>query len=525
MAIPIFEDFLYPFLLQLRDKDISKKEMRDALAEFFHLSEEDLSLKTKGGTTFQFNDRIGWSFQYLRRALMVESAVRGKYHLTQRGRDYLNSHDTLSKKDLMEYPEFAQYAKGHTKKEIQTQQKKVPLSAGSYMMHNDNWQEIVETIKPIINEENSYAMFFNSVVSGFQILGWKKSNGSLVAHPASETKGKEGVIYLCAKKGNLQIPVVPLSDKGEKAADSRYTTLFDVMAKKKCQVGLSFSDSIQLFFSDGTDEGEPICLSTINYNELDIYGNAFCNLFSFQLFDFKKLVDFCIEEREKLLGPSDLYERIVELSEDPQALSLLIKNYLMSEGCDEEKVSNEISQYTFELKIKKNGGKEVVSDKTIHKESSLDNTKFSFDGGKTYYNKRHFVLNVVRRYVSEHPGITLEELEQVFPSKIISKERGVVRPLSLVNNWKKVKPDITKRYFMATNEVVTLADGMEIVVNNQWGSHFPKFLDIAGTLYDVMSDQPYMGKDKWEKEKKPEVNADHGIKISAVSLSKFKTRK
>ncbi len=72
MAIPIFEDFLYPFLLQLRDKDISKKEMRDALAEFFHLSEEDLSFKTKGGTTFQFNDRIGWSFQYLRRALMVE---------------------------------------------------------------------------------------------------------------------------------------------------------------------------------------------------------------------------------------------------------------------------------------------------------------------------------------------------------------------------------------------------------------------------------------------------------------------
>ena len=39
MAIPKFEDFLYPFLLQLKDKDVSNKEMKDRIISHFSLSE------------------------------------------------------------------------------------------------------------------------------------------------------------------------------------------------------------------------------------------------------------------------------------------------------------------------------------------------------------------------------------------------------------------------------------------------------------------------------------------------------
>jgi len=63
MAIPKFEDFLYPFLYQLKDKDVSTKEMKDALVLHFGLTEEDCSIKTKSGSAFQLNDRIGWTRQ------------------------------------------------------------------------------------------------------------------------------------------------------------------------------------------------------------------------------------------------------------------------------------------------------------------------------------------------------------------------------------------------------------------------------------------------------------------------------
>lgn len=110
MAIPKFEDFLYPFLIQLKDKDISTKEMKDALVKHFNLTEEDCSLKTKSGSAFQLNDRIGWCRQWLRRALFIEIPQRGIYSITQRGKDYLQSHTDLRQENLLQYPEYAEFA-------------------------------------------------------------------------------------------------------------------------------------------------------------------------------------------------------------------------------------------------------------------------------------------------------------------------------------------------------------------------------------------------------------------------------
>ena len=89
MAIPKFEDFLFPFLTQLKDKDVSSKEMKEALVQYFGLTEEDCLLRTKGGSAFQIDDRIGWVRQWLRRALFIEIPVRGTYRITKRGADYL----------------------------------------------------------------------------------------------------------------------------------------------------------------------------------------------------------------------------------------------------------------------------------------------------------------------------------------------------------------------------------------------------------------------------------------------------
>ena len=110
MAIPKFEKFLYPFLQQLKNKDVTTKEMRETLIKHFNLTAEDCSLRTKNGTAYQFNDRINWSRQWLRRALFIEIPQRGVYHITERGLDFLNSHNDLTEKDLLKYPEFAEYS-------------------------------------------------------------------------------------------------------------------------------------------------------------------------------------------------------------------------------------------------------------------------------------------------------------------------------------------------------------------------------------------------------------------------------
>lgn len=112
MAVPKFEEFLFPFLMLIKDRDMSPKEMREGLIDYFQLTGEDCSLKTKGGTSTQINDRINWVRQYLRRALFISLPQRGIYRITSRGKEYLQSHSSLTKKDLMVYPEFSNYATG-----------------------------------------------------------------------------------------------------------------------------------------------------------------------------------------------------------------------------------------------------------------------------------------------------------------------------------------------------------------------------------------------------------------------------
>ena len=111
MAIPKVEDFLYPFLFRLKDmNNVSIKEMRKYIIEHFHLTDEDCKLRTKSGSANQLDDRLGWSRQWLRRALFIEIPQRGVYKITKRGVEYLQNHTDLRQTDLMKYPEFAEYA-------------------------------------------------------------------------------------------------------------------------------------------------------------------------------------------------------------------------------------------------------------------------------------------------------------------------------------------------------------------------------------------------------------------------------
>lgn len=111
MAVPIFEDFLYPFLCQIKDNNQSKKEITDALIKHFNLSAEDCAILTRNGSTTRLKDRIGWTLQYLRRAKFVDIPQRGVYQITQRGKDYLQNHKSLCIKDLLEYPEFQTFSR------------------------------------------------------------------------------------------------------------------------------------------------------------------------------------------------------------------------------------------------------------------------------------------------------------------------------------------------------------------------------------------------------------------------------
>ncbi len=109
-----------------------------------------------------------------------------------------------------------------------------------------------------------------------------------------------------------------------------------------------------------------------------------------------------------------------------------------------------------------------------------DKTKYMFDGRICLKNR--LVLEVVKKYVSEHSPINFEELRQVFYDKL-QGSFGVVREKSTINEQNQI------RYFLKEADIITMDDGTEVVVSNQWGKDNIKiFIVLAKSLGYVIKE-------------------------------------
>lgn len=223
MAIPKFEDFLYPFLLQLKDKEKSNKEIKESLITHFGISDEDRLLKTKGGSAYQVDDRIGWCRQWLRRALFIEIPEKGIYRITQRGSEYLKNHSDLRQNDLLEYPEYASYAGITVNKKKEAAQDSViaseeltpteQLEAAMKKINDDLAADILQKAR-----EMTPAKFEQLVLDLLLAMGYGGTNKDLAkVTPISHDNGVDGIIpedalgldkiYIQAKRYKEGLPV------------------------------------------------------------------------------------------------------------------------------------------------------------------------------------------------------------------------------------------------------------------------------------------------------------------------------
>lgn len=136
----------------------------------------------------------------------------------------------------------------------------------------------------------------------------------------------------------------------------------------------------------------------------------------------------------------------------------------------------------------------VVSHKdTPVKEVKLSKEKESLRGtgvkillnGKGPYNKRKFVLEVVREFLRENPQVTIPQLKELFPKTLLGSwgnwnfiETDIAAAKNLVNSG----TSSTLRHFV--NDVLTSpGDGVNFVVASQWDyNNLPNILLLVKSL-------------------------------------------
>jgi hypothetical protein len=140
---------------------------------------------------------------------------------------------------------------------------------------------------------------------------------------------------------------------------------------------------------------------------------------------------------------------------------------------------------------------EGVSPQVTEADSALaarerDKTKYLFNG--SMYGKGRLVLAVVRKYVTDNPDTSFDQLQSIFP-KSIQGSFGVFNLYDHVQG--KYSGKQHKRHFVKPEEIIQLTDA-QVVVCTEWGVvNIGNFLDIVNELgYDVKSLTNDIQKDK-----------------------------
>jgi restriction system protein len=93
MAIPAYEAMLGLMLaLHADGSELQRASVRAALAEHFHLSQEDLQEMLPSGRQRTFHNRVNWAAVYLAQAGLLDRPLRGTTRITGRGREVLARH-------------------------------------------------------------------------------------------------------------------------------------------------------------------------------------------------------------------------------------------------------------------------------------------------------------------------------------------------------------------------------------------------------------------------------------------------
>ncbi|WP_448573821.1 restriction endonuclease [Trichothermofontia sp.] len=94
------------------NRELTKNEAVEVLAQELNLTEEDLREMLPSGTQSTFGNRVGWAATYLKKAGLLETTRRGYYQITATGRELLDKRpQVINVKLLEQYPEFLEFKK------------------------------------------------------------------------------------------------------------------------------------------------------------------------------------------------------------------------------------------------------------------------------------------------------------------------------------------------------------------------------------------------------------------------------
>lgn len=202
MNNPKFQEYMRALLEVLTSgKSLPRKELYEAMALKFNLSQEQMLETTKAGHKLIYKDRIHWAITYLTRAGLVERLEDGSSRITNEGKVVvLDKENDINSKFLERYESFKIFKYGYAEKnnnELECNDNESQLSTPTdrieeaiLEIHND-LQETV--LKKII--ANGPDFFEHLVLKLLCKMGYSGTNGFGYVTASKCDGGIDGIVY------------------------------------------------------------------------------------------------------------------------------------------------------------------------------------------------------------------------------------------------------------------------------------------------------------------------------------------
>ncbi|MEK5031625.1 restriction endonuclease [Paenibacillus sp. FSL R7-0302] len=221
MAVPGYQDFMYPFLNQMKDgKEYKLQEIYVLLAKHFRLTDDDITELLPSGKQTLLHNRIGWARTYLSKAGLIKVLRRAVFNITDEGLKVLadTSVNRIDNKYLSRYQSFNQFINKNVDKPntdvVENNRTPWEIIEQNYNILKNELQDMI--LEKIL--ECSPAFFERLVVDLIVAMGYGgsvKEAGKAIGKSGDE--GIDGIIkedvlgldmiYLQAKRWNLDSKV------------------------------------------------------------------------------------------------------------------------------------------------------------------------------------------------------------------------------------------------------------------------------------------------------------------------------
>lgn len=221
MAVPKFFEFFEAFLFVLKDGEMhTSKDIKQEIADYMELSDEDLAEMLPSGKQSTFYNRVMWARTYLDKAELIETPLRGRYRITDKGKTALASGEKIDLKYLEKTEAFKEFHKatvskedGNTKKDEEYESPAEILDAAYRQVNETLASELMDEVMKLTSAEFErlvvkllLGMGYGSGIDNAGMVTKQSKDGGIDGVIKEDQLGF-GHIYIQAKQWNLDMTV------------------------------------------------------------------------------------------------------------------------------------------------------------------------------------------------------------------------------------------------------------------------------------------------------------------------------